>query len=219
MVRINLLPHRQIRRAEKQREFALMALFVAVSAAAILFIGWSYIGAKKQSQLERNTRLEQAITVLEMEIAGISELKNQINDVLERKRIVENLQSNRSQAVVLLDELARQLPEGLYLKSIHQTESQIAMEGVADTNARVATLVRNLGASQWLENPVLIEIKTMEVNNIKENDFTVNVNLKMQAENQQQVETQEQTQVQEQTQAQEQTETQEQAAQSTSVPS
>lgn len=126
-----------------------------------------------------------------MEIAGISELKNQINDVLERKRIVENLQSNRSQAVVLLDELARQLPEGLYLKSIHQTESQIAMEGVADTNARVATLVRNLGASQWLENPVLIEIKTMEVNNIKENDFTVNVNLKMQAENQQQVETQE----------------------------
>lgn len=186
MVRINLLPHRQIRRAEKQREFALMALFIAVSAMAILFIGWSYIGAKKQSQLERNSRLERAITVLETEIADISELKNQINNVLERKRIVENLQSNRSQAVVVLDELARQLPEGLYLKSIRQTENLITMEGVADTNARVATLVRNLSTSQWLEKPVLIEIKTMAINNIKENDFTINVNLKMQAEPQQQ---------------------------------
>ncbi len=186
MVRINLLPHRQIRRAEKQREFALMALFIAVSAMAILFIGWSYIGAKKQSQLERNSRLERAITVLETEIADISELKNQINNVLERKRIVENLQSNRSQAIVVLDELARQLPEGLYLKSIRQTENLITMEGVADTNARVATLVRNLGTSQWLEKPVLIEIKTMAINNIKENDFTINVNLKMQAEPQQQ---------------------------------
>ncbi len=178
MVRINLLPHRQIKRAAKQREFGLMALFAAVAALAIIFLGWTYLSAKKQTQLERNTRLEQAIAKLDTEIADIVELKGQINNVLERKRIVENLQTNRSQAVVVLDELARQLPEGLYLTSIRQTENVITMQGVADTNARVATLVRNLESSVWLEQPVLIEIKTTTVNNAKQNDFTMNVNLK-----------------------------------------
>ncbi len=178
MVRINLLPHRQIKRAAKQREFGLMALFAAVAALAIIFLGWTYLSAKKQTQLERNTRLEQAIAKLDTEIADIVELKGQINNVLERKRIVENLQTNRSQAVVVLDELARQLPEGLYLTSIRQTENVITMQGVADTNARVATLVRNLESSVWLEQPVLIEIKTTTVNNVKQNDFTMNVNLK-----------------------------------------
>lgn len=178
MVRINLLPHRQIKRAAKQREFGLMALFAAVAALAIIFLGWTFLNAKKQTQLERNTRLEQAIATLDTEIADIVELKSQINNVLERKRIVENLQTNRSQAVVLLDELARQLPEGLYLTNIRQTENVITMQGVADTNARVATLVRNLETSEWLEKPVLIEIKTTTVNNVKQNDFTMNVNLK-----------------------------------------
>ncbi len=180
MVRINLLPHREIKRAEKQREFGLMAVFTAVLALAIIFLGWTYLGAREQTQQERNTRLEQAIAQLDIEIADISELKDQINNVLERKRIVENLQTNRSQAVVVLDELARQLPEGLYLKSINQAGDVISMQGVADTNARVATLVRNLEASEWLEKPVLIEIKTSTVNNKKRNDFTMNVNLKAQ---------------------------------------
>ncbi len=187
MVRINLLPHRQIKRAAKQREFGLMALFAAISALAIIFLGWTYLGAKKQTQLERNTRLEQAIAKLDTEIADIVELKNQINNVLERKRIVENLESNRSQAVVVLDEIARQLPEGLYLTSIRQTENVITLQGVADTNARVATLVRNLEVSEWLEKPVLIEIKTTTVNNAKQNDFTMNVNLKAQATSQENV--------------------------------
>ena len=178
MIRINLLPHRQIKRAERQRQFGLMALLAAVAASAIVFAGWTYLGAKKQSQLDRNTRLETAITQLDKEIADIKGLKEQINNVLERKRVVENLQSNRSQAVVVLDELSRQLPEGLYLRSIKQTGNVITLEGIADTNARVATLVRNLSVSNWMESPSLVEIKSTTVNNIKQNDFTLTVNLK-----------------------------------------
>lgn len=180
MMRINLLPHRQIKRAERQRQFGLMALLAAVAASAIVFAGWTYLGAKKQTQLERNTRLEQAISQLDKEIADIKNLKDQINNVLERKQVVENLQTNRSQAVVVLDELTRQLPEGLYLKSIKQTGNVITLEGVADTNARVATLVRNLGVSNWMELPNLVEIKTTTLNGIKQNDFTLTVNLKVQ---------------------------------------
>ena len=179
-MRINLLPHRQLKRAERQRQFGLMALMAAVAAGAVVFTGWTYLGAKKDSQIERNGRLELAIANLDKEIAAIKDLKDQINNVLERKQIVENLQTNRSQSVVILDELARQLPEGLYLKSIKQQGNLITLEGVADTNARVATLVRNLSVSNWMESPNLIEIKSMLVNGNKQNDFTLNVSIKVQ---------------------------------------
>ncbi len=180
MLRINLLPHRQIKRAERQREFGLMAIMAAGAACAVVFLGWQFLGAQRDAQVERNTRLETAIAGLDKEIADIKDLKDQINNVLERKQIVENLQTNRSQAVVILDELTRQLPEGLYLKSIKQTGNLITLEGVADTNARVATLVRNLSVSNWMESPNLVEIKSLTVNNIKQNEFTLNVSLKAQ---------------------------------------
>lgn len=178
MVRINLLPHRQVKRAERQRQFGLMALATVVLASALVFMGWSIINAKKEAQDDRNRRLDEAIVKLDSEIKDIKELKDQINSVLERKQIVENLQTNRSQAVVVLDEIARQLPEGVFLKSIKQQGSAIEIQGVADTNARVATLVRNLTASTWMESPNLVEIKAITLNNIKQNEFTLNVNLR-----------------------------------------
>ena len=180
MMRINLLPHRQIKRAAKQREFGLMALMAAGAACAVVFLGWQFLSAQNNTQLERNSRLEKANTDLDKQIADIKDLKDQINNVLERKHVVENLQTNRSQAVVILDELTRQLPEGVYLKSIKQTGNLITIDGVADTNSRVATLVRNLSVSNWMESPNLIVINAATVNNIKQNEFTVTVSLKTQ---------------------------------------
>ena len=177
-MRINLLPHRQIKRAAKQREFGLMALMAAGAACAVIFLGWQFLSAQNNTQLERNSRLEKANAALDKEITDIKDLKDQINNVLERKHVVENLQTNRSQAVVILDELTRQLPEGVYLKSIKQAGNLITIDGVADTNARVATLVRNLSVSNWMESPNLVVINAVTVNNIKQNDFTVTVSLK-----------------------------------------
>jgi len=178
MIRVNLLPHRQLKREARQREFGLMALFSAVAAAAIIFMGYTYIGAKVDAQLERNERLDVAIAKLDKEIADIKNLKDQISAMLERKQVVENLQTNRSQAVVVFDELSRQLPDGMYFRSFKQQGNVITIEGVADTNARVATLVRNFNASKWMESPVLIEIKAVTANAQKQNVFTVKVNLK-----------------------------------------
>ncbi len=180
MIRINLLPHRQLKRAERQRQFGLMALMSLVAASAVVFTGWTYLGAKKDAQLERNSRLEAAIAKLDKEIADIKNLQEQINALLERKQVVENLQTNRSQAVVVLDELARQLPEGMYFTSIKQTGNTITLQGMADTNARVATLVRNLTVSNWMESPSLVEIKAVTINGVKQNEFTLNVVLKAQ---------------------------------------
>ena len=179
MMRINLLPHRQIKRAAKQREFGLMGLMAAGAACAVVFLGWQFLSAQNNTQLERNARLEKANTDLDKQIADIKDLRDQINNVLERKHVVENLQTNRSQAVVILDELTRQLPEGVYLKSIKQAGNLITLDGVADTNARVATLVRNLSVSNWMESPNLVVINAATVNNIKQNDFTVTVSLKV----------------------------------------
>jgi type IV pilus assembly protein PilN len=178
MVRINLLPHRQIKRAEQQRQFGVMAFAVLAISLVIAFLGWSYIEARKEAQEKRNQRLESAIAQLDVEIKDIKVLKDQISSVLERKQIVENLQTNRSQAVVVMDEIARQLPQGLFVKSIKQDANSIEIQGVADTNARIATLVRNLSVSNLLESPTLIEIKANTVKSIKQNDFVVKVKLK-----------------------------------------
>ena len=178
MVRINLLPHRQIKRAENQRQFGLLTLAVLALSAVIIFLGWSFISAKKEAQDGRNRRLDEAILTLDKEISDIKNLRDQIKSVLERKQIVENLQTNRSQAVVVLDEIARQLPDGVYIKSIKQQGSSIEIQGVSDTNARVATLVRNMSSSNWMESPNLIEIKSNTVNNLRQNEFTLNVMLK-----------------------------------------
>lgn len=178
MVRINLLPHRQVKRAEKQRQFGLMALATVALASTLVFMGWSIINAKKEAQDDRNRRLDEAIVKLDNEIKDIKALKDQINSVLERKQIVENLQTNRSQSVVLMDEIARLLPEGMFIRSIKQQGNAIEIQGVADTNARIATLVRNLTSSNWMESPNLVEIKANTVNNLKQNEFTLNVLLK-----------------------------------------
>lgn len=178
MVRINLLPHRQIRRAERQRQFNLMLALTAVAGAAIVFLGTTILDSKLSAQQERNSRLEAASANLEKQITEIKELRNQIRNVLERKQIVENLQVNRSQSVMMLDEISRQMPEGMYLRVLKQQGSGILLEGVADTNARVATLVRNLSGSDWLQTPNLLEIKSITTNGVKQNNFTLSVQLK-----------------------------------------
>ena len=180
MIRINLLPHRQIKRAERQRQFTLMIMASAAVAAVIVIMVYGFIGAETDSQNSRNARLSEAVVKLDKQIEEIKQLKDKIKEVLERKQAVENLQSNRSQAVIILDELTRQLPEGMYLRSINQKDLTITLEGIADTNARVATLVRNLSGSQWLESPALVEIKAIQVNSLRANDFILTVKLKVQ---------------------------------------
>jgi type IV pilus assembly protein PilN len=179
MIKVNLLPHRQIRRAERQREFSLMASLVAIAAAAVLFVSWSYVKAQIQTQQQRNQRLQDEMERLDKEIVVIGSLKEQIKSVLGRKQIVEGLQSDRNQAVQILDELARLLPEGVYLKSVKQLADDIELKGVADTNSRIATLVHSLSESSLMHSPNLVEIKAVS-NPLdqKQYEFVLNVALK-----------------------------------------
>lgn len=178
-VRINLLPHRQIKRAEKQRQFGLMAVAVSILALVIIFIGYSKITGDINAQKSRNQRLQAANAELDGKIKEIQGLKDKISELKERIQAVESLQNNRSLAVVMLDEIARQIPEAVTLKSLRQKAGNIELDGVADTNARVAILVGNLGNSTILTSPQLIEVKTVtEKNGQRRSAFSITVKLK-----------------------------------------
>jgi type IV pilus assembly protein PilN len=179
IIRVNLLPHREIKREARQRQFNMMALVTASGALALVVLNYSFINSRIDAQLSRNARLEAGIVQLDQQIGDIKNLQEKIGVMLARKQVVENLQINRSQSVVVLDELSRQLPEGMYFKSIKQQGPLLSLEGVADTNARVASLVRNLTASKWLENPQLIEIKSVLVNGIKQNEYLLTVQIRI----------------------------------------
>lgn len=176
-LRINLLPHRELKRAARQRQFNLLAAAAAALGLLIIFTVHSAISGLLENQSRRNRFLEQEITKLDREIAEIQKLKEQTQSLLARKQVVETLQSDRAEVVHVLDQLVRQLPDGVYLKAIKQTGSSINLQGYAQSNARVSTLMRNLEASGWLESPELVEIKTATVNGLRANEFSLNVKL------------------------------------------
>lgn len=177
MIRINLLPHREQKRAARQRELAFLAGSVSVLGLLIVFMVHTILGTQIENQGARNSFLEAEIKKLDDQIAEIKVLKEQTQAMLARKQVVETLQSNRSAVVYLLDQLVRQLPDGVYLKTVKQSGNSISLQGYAQSNARVATLMRSLEESPWLQSPNLIEVKAATINNLRASEFSLNVKL------------------------------------------
>ena len=177
MIRINLLPHRaEKRKLLRQQIYALSGL-VAVLALAIWFVGFSYINSQIDEQTAKNEFLKKEIAVLDKQIEEIQKLKEQTESLLARKQIIESLQANRSETVHLFNELAKQLPSGIYLRSIKQDGQKITLVGYAQSNARVSTLMHNLDSSPVLERPVLVEIKAAQISNRRMSEFTLFIHL------------------------------------------
>lgn len=175
MIRINLLPHREERRKALRQQFYALTGLVVVAAGVIWFLGYTLIDAMIEHQAEKNRFLKSEIAALDKQIEEIKKLKEQTEALLQRKQVIESLQVNRSETVHLFNELARQLPEGIYLRSIKQEGQKITLTGYAQSNARVSTLMRNLDESPLLERPVLIEIKAAQVNKRRLNEFAMSI--------------------------------------------
>ena len=178
MIRINLLPHREMKRAVRRREFNFILLGVLVGCAALWYVGKLYLDERIASQQRRNDLLVAENKKLTEQIDEIKKLKEQTSALLARKSVVETLQVNRSASVKLVDQLVRQLPDGVYLKAIKQTGQKVNMVGLAQSNARVSTLMRNLESSPYLEKPELVEIKAVTDRNQRVNEFSLNISLK-----------------------------------------
>lgn len=175
--RINLLPHREMRRKQQQTQFFIMLGVVLVAGAAIWGVVHTYLDNQLTNQKARNSYLDGEIVKLDKEIAEINKLKEQTAALLKRKQVVETLQSNRAEVVHLLDQLIRQLPDGMYLKSIKQTGTKVAISGYTQSQARVSTLMRNLEGSQYLQNANLVEIKSAIAGGSRINEFTMNIDV------------------------------------------
>lgn len=177
MIRINLLPWREEKRKARRQQFYALSGMIVVLAGLIWFLGFTIINGYISAQEQTNKYLESEAAKLDKEIAEINRLKGDIGALLERKRIIETLQANRAETVHLFNELARQIPEGVYLKSIKQSGAKINLTGFAQSNARVSTLMRNLDASPVLERPDLVEIKAAVVNNRRLAEFNLNITI------------------------------------------
>jgi type IV pilus assembly protein PilN len=177
-VRVNLLPHREERRKAQRKQLGVLAGMVAALALAITVLVHGIIAGYISVQGDRNTFLKRENASLDKEIEEIKKLKDEIAALLARKQVIERLQTDRAQAVNFLDQLVRQVPDGVYLKTVRQQGRKIAMNGYSQSNARVSTLMRNFAASPYLENPELVEIKSATMNSKRVSEFTMNVNLK-----------------------------------------
>lgn len=174
MIKINLLPHREeARRARRQQFYILMGLTI-VLVGLIWFLGFSIINRQIDVQVNKNEFLKSEIALLDRDITEIKKLKSQTDSLLARKRVIEALQANRTEMVHLFNELAKRVPEGIYLRTLMQTEQKIALTGVAQSNARITTLMNNLDESPLLENSTLIETKAEIVGSRRLNAFSVN---------------------------------------------
>lgn len=175
-IRVNLLPHRQQKRAQQQRLFVAMAAGTAILAALTVLGGHVVITDIKDGQMRRNDLLRQEIATLDVQIQEIRQLKDKTQALLARKNVVESLQGNRAEAVHLFDELARRVPDGLYLKGLKQVGETLTLQGYAQSNARVSTFMRNLEDSPWFEAARLIEARGIDLDKLRVSEFTLTVN-------------------------------------------
>lgn len=165
MILINLLPHREASR--KRRREAFYATLGASAVLGCLIAGAAFLWYQAQisSQQEKNSFLQSEITKLESEIKEISTLQAEIAALRARQQAVEDLQGDRNLPVHLLNELVRQLPDGVYLTSMKQDNQTVTLQGMAQSNERVSELLRNLGNnSPWLVKPELVEITSANIN-------------------------------------------------------
>jgi type IV pilus assembly protein PilN len=175
VIRINLLPYREERRQAQRKQFFALAGLVAVLAIVIVVMVHGVIAGYIAQQESKNEFLKKEIAALDKEIDEIKRLKEQTNALLSRKGVIENLQGSRAETVLLFNELAKQVPAGIYLKSLKQSGNRINLGGIAQSNARVSTLMRNLEASPLLERPDLVEIKAVTQGNRRYAEFSLNV--------------------------------------------
>jgi type IV pilus assembly protein PilN len=177
-VRVNLLPHREERRKRARQYFFVLSGGTAF--VGLLLIGAVHTFYQRQIdvQTDRNSFLKSEIAKLDQEIAEIDSLKAEIAALLARKNVIETLQRDRAQTVHLLDQLVRQMPEGVYLSRLTQRGLKVDIVGYAQSNARVSTLMRNIDSSPWLEKPVLVEVRASNVDKKRVAEFSMFLFLK-----------------------------------------
>lgn len=159
MILINLLPHREAARKRRKDLFNIGLGLSALTGGLLAGLVFLWFQTQISAQQDTNQILQTEIKKFDAQIKDIAGLEAEIAALRARQQAVEDLQSDRNLPVHLLTELARQLPEGVYVSSMRQEGQKVALQGVAQSNERVSELLRNLGNnSPWFSRPELVEI-------------------------------------------------------------
>ncbi|OYW33616.1 MAG: fimbrial protein [Methyloversatilis sp. 12-65-5] len=182
MIRINLLPHREEKRKARRQQFVAFSGATLLFGALIVGLVNGVISGYVSAQDEKNAFLKTEIAVLDKSIDEIKRLREQTDALIQRKQVIESLQGNRSEAVGLFNELAKNVPEGVYIRKVSQQGGKINLIGYAQSNARVSSLMRNLESSPLLERPTLVEIKGSNIDKRRMNEFNLDLYITRAAE-------------------------------------
>ncbi|MBL4606567.1 MAG: PilN domain-containing protein [Pseudomonadales bacterium] len=176
MTKINLLPWREELRKKKRQEFFTILAGTVIVGALLIFLGNSIIAGNISHQNGRNQYLTTEIKKLDEKIEAIKDLQSRRNQLVERMKVIQNLQGNRPVIVHLLDELTRTVPDGVYYTKATRTGNKLTLEGIAETNNKISKLMRNLDDSSWFSNPNLSRVNNKEVDGKATNAFVLSVN-------------------------------------------
>lgn len=174
MTNVNLLPWREALRKRKQQQYIGTLSIVAIFACAIVGGIYFLFDLNIANQQSRNAYLQKEMLIVNAEIREIKKLKEKKADMIERVNLVRNLQNTRPVAVHLFDEIARSMPDDLYLTQVSYRKQKLTLSGIAKNNRLIATLIRQLEDSDWLEEPNLTKIQTTKSG---ESQFEVSISL------------------------------------------
>jgi type IV pilus assembly protein PilN len=168
MARINLLPWREERREERRKRFLLILIGVLAGSIGAVLIADQIISAAIEREMARNDYIGKQIAVVDERIKQISELKARRQQLVERMRIIQDLQGNRQISGRVFDQLARTLPDGVYFTDVKMAGKTLSISGAAESNNRVSELMRNLDASDWFDAPSLNEVKATSADQVEQ---------------------------------------------------
>jgi type IV pilus assembly protein PilN len=159
MPHINLLPWRDELRKRREKEFIITAVIAAVLMGAVVLGVHLHYESRIAYQNQRNSFIETEIASLDKKIKEIEDLKKERDRLIARTKVIQNLQAGRPEIVHVFDELVTTLPDGVYYTKVVQKGRALNLQGVAQSNARVSSLMRSLETSAYFQNPSLVEIK------------------------------------------------------------
>jgi type IV pilus assembly protein PilN len=186
MAQINLLPWREERRQELKKDFLITIGLVLALGVGLVLLADRVVNSQIDNQNARNRYLQEHIAELDKMVAEIKELQKRRNQLIDRMRVIQELQGNRPIIVRVMDQLVRTVPDGVFYNSLNSKGSKITIQGVAESNNRVSSLMRQLDASDWLANPNLDGVRAAPQYGDQANTFTMTVQVKAPASSQDQ---------------------------------
>ena len=175
MVKINLIDWREERREKRRKRFFAILALSALGGLFVVLAGITVLNAQVEHQKTRNELLRKEIADLDKQIVEIQELEKVKANLLARMRVIEKLQATRTAMVHFFDEVVNTLPEGVFLTSLKQQGDEVAIDGIAESNGRISTYMKNLEGSKWFAEPNLVVIRTVEKSQRRQSEFSLKV--------------------------------------------